>query len=397
MPPAPPPIEPLDPPAEPDPDEPPEPPEPPLLWAKARPTLASNAVATSAPRAKRKVVDMTVSSCMLRASRSGSTTRLSAVNFVSRPTVPLKTPRRSPMLIGFDVGGTKIELIALADDGAVLARERTPTPRGDYAGGVRAIIDMVESVESRFGRAAGVGFGVPGSLSPATGLMRNANSTWLNGKPLKRDLEAALARPVRIENDANCLAVSEAVDGAAAGEAIVFAVILGTGCGAGVAIDGRALGGRNGVAGEFGHNPLPWNDGTDETPGPACWCGLRGCLETYLSGTGFARSYGARTGRPLRAEEIVERAGQGDVEATAELELYADRLARALASVANLLDPDVFVLGGGMSNVAALYEGLTARMGAYVFSDVYDTPVLPAAHGDSSGVRGAAWLWRDGA
>ncbi|GLK68361.1 ROK family protein [Hansschlegelia plantiphila] len=297
------------------------------------------------------------------------------------------------MLIGFDVGGTKIEAAALAEDGETLARERVATPRRDYAGGVRAIADLVAGLESRLGPAQGVGLGVPGSLSPTTGLMRNANSTWLNGKPLKRDLEAALGREVRLENDANCLAVSEAVDGAGAGARVAFAVILGTGCGGGVAIDGRAVGGRNAIAGEFGHNPLPWAAGAAEQPGPPCWCGRRGCIETFLSGPGFARLHNPG-GAPLTAEEIVTAARDGDGAAKASLEIYADRLARSLASVANLLDPDVFVLGGGMSNVGELYDGLSERIAAYVFSDAFSTPVRPAAHGDSSGVRGAAWLWR---
>lgn len=250
-------------------------------------------------------------------------------------------------------------------------------------------------LENKFGRAGGVGFGVPGSISPATGLVRNANSTWLNGRPLRQDLESALARPVRIENDANCLAVSEAVDGAGAGFRTVFAVILGTGCGAGIALDGCAHAGRNGVAGEFGHNPLPWASGPEEAPGPTCWCGRRGCIETFLSGTGLSQRHEATSGRRLGAERIAAEAEEGDPDAQASIAAYVDRLGRSLAAVVNLLDPEIIVLGGGVSNVPALYPGVADRIAGHVFSDRCDTPVAPARHGDSSGVRGAAWLWKD--
>lgn len=298
------------------------------------------------------------------------------------------------MLIGIDLGGTKIEAAALGENGAMLARERVPTPKNDYAAALRAIADLVQGLEARFGSSKGVGLGVPGSLSPATGLIRNANSTWFNGRPLGRDMEIALGRPVKIENDANCLAASEAVDGAGAGAHVVFAVILGTGCGAGIAIDGRPLAGRNGVAGEFGHNALPRPEGAEETPGPLCWCGRRGCVETFLSGPGFAASHQRREDVSMTAPEIVAAARTGNEAARRSLERYADRLARSLASTVNLLDPDVIVLGGGMSNVHEIYDGLTARIGFHVFSDVCSTPVRRALHGDSSGVRGAAWLWR---
>lgn len=298
------------------------------------------------------------------------------------------------MLIGVDLGGTKIEAAALADDGRMLVRERIPTPREDYSGALDGIAGLVAGIEARFGPARGVGIGTPGSLSPATGLIRNANSTWFNGRPLAHDLEAALGRPVRLENDANCLAVSEAVDGAGAGAHVVFAVILGTGCGAGIAIDGRALAGRNGVAGEFGHMPLPWASGSDEVPGASCWCGRRGCVETYLSGPGFARSHAASGAPAADAPAIVAAARAGDGGALASLEAYRGRLARALAVVVDVLDPDAIVLGGGMSNVEELYDGLTESIASHVFSDRCDTPVRKAAHGDSSGVRGAAWLWR---
>lgn len=297
------------------------------------------------------------------------------------------------MLLGVDLGGTKIEAAALGADGAILARERVPTPAGDYDATLASIAALVASIERMAGRAERIGVGIPGSVSPVTGLVRNANSTWINGRRLGVDLAGALDRPVRIENDANCLAVSEAVDGAAAGRNVVFAVILGTGCGAGLAIGGKAHGGRGGVAGEFGHNPLPWaEDG--ESPGPQCWCGKRGCIETWLSGPGLTASHAAATGRTLPASAIAQMARAGAEDAAASLDRYADRLARALASVVNLLDPDVIVLGGGLSNVDALYPELTARIARHVFADHCDTPVLRAVHGDSSGVRGAAWLWR---
>ncbi|RXF70805.1 ROK family protein [Hansschlegelia zhihuaiae] len=299
------------------------------------------------------------------------------------------------MLIGVDFGGTKIEAAGLGLGGETLARERVVTPRGEYQASVEAVARLVAGIERTLGPARGVGVGIPGSLSPADGLVRNANSTWLNGRPFGRDLASALGREVRVENDANCLAVSEAVDGAAAGARMAFAVILGTGCGAGIAIDGRAHGGRGGLAGEFGHNTLPWPDGEDETPGPACWCGRRGCLETYLSGSGLSDRHFEATEERLDATTIAAAAAAGEPRAVHTLAQHRDRLARALASVVNLIDPDVIVLGGGVSNIASLYPGLTEDVRAYVFSGACDTPVRPAAHGASSGVRGAAWLWKD--
>lgn len=298
------------------------------------------------------------------------------------------------MLIGIDWGGTKIEAIALDDAGATLMRERAPTPQNDYEGCVRAVAGLVARFESALGRTGSVGVGMPGSLSPATGLLRNANSTWLNGRPLKQDLETALERPVRLQNDANCLAVSEATDGAAAGAALAFAVIIGTGCGAGVAIDGRPWAGRQAIAGEFGHNPLPWASGTEETPGPICWCGQRGCIETFVSGPGFARAHALTTGAAMSADAVAAAARAGDPEAAASLSSYVDRLGRALATVVNLLDPDVIVLGGGMSNVTEIYAALPAVVASRTFSDGFTTPIRPALHGDSSGIRGAAWLWK---
>lgn len=298
--------------------------------------------------------------------------------------------------IGIDLGGTKIEGILLDGSGTQRARRRLPTPRGDYAGTVRAMADLVESLEADTGGArCTVGVGIPGVISPRTGLVKNANSTWLIGHPLDKDLEAALGRPVRLENDANCFAVSEAADGAAAGAHCVFGVIIGTGCGGGVVLDGRALPGRHAIAGEWGHNPLPWPD-AQEWPGPDCFCGRRGCLERWISGPAFAEDHRRVTGEDLGTAEIVTRAEGGEPGARASLDRYVDRLARGLASVVNLLDPDVIVLGGGMSNVARLYQELPARLSALCFSDGVDTPILRARHGDSSGVRGAAWLWQPG-
>ncbi len=293
--------------------------------------------------------------------------------------------------IGIDLGGTKTEIIALDADGAERLRARRPTPAGDYAATLRQIAEMVTAAEAELGQQGSVGIGLPGSISPATGLMRNANSTCLNGQPLKRDIEALLQRPVAISNDANCFALSEAADGAAAGAASVFGVIIGTGTGAGLVVDGKVVGGHNGVAGEWGHNPLPWPQ-PDEYPGPACWCGLRGCIETWLSGPGFARDFEQATGRQLRAEEIVAAAGAGDAEASAALERYHSRLARGLAHIINIFDPEAIVLGGGMSNIRSLYEHVPQLWGQHVFSDCVATRLLPPRYGDSSGVRGAAWL-----
>lgn len=297
--------------------------------------------------------------------------------------------------IGVDLGGTKIETIVLANDGQVLDRRRIPTPRDDYDSTIAAVAELVGAVERDLGRSGLVGVGIPGTLSRATGLVKNANSTWLNGRPLDRDLAAALGRPVRLQNDANCFAVSEAADGAAAGARVVFGVILGTGVGAGIVIDGQPLDGPNGIAGEWGHNPLPWPT-DDERPGPPCYCGLSGCIETFLSGPGFAAGYRRETGQAVAAEAIVQRAADGDAVAVHHLERYVDRLSRGLAQVINILDPDVIVLGGGLSNLDILYEQVPSRWHSHVFSDRVDTRLTPPHHGDSSGVRGAAWLWRPG-
>ncbi len=293
------------------------------------------------------------------------------------------------MRLGIDLGGTKIEIIALDRAGRPLLRRRLPTPRGDYAGTLDAVAALVRDAEAELGARGRVGIGTPGALSRATGLLRNSNSVWLNGRPLKQDLERRLGRPVRIENDANCFALSEAVDGAGAGADVVFGVILGTGTGAGIVVHGRVLTGPNAIAGEWGHNPLPWPR-PEEWPGPACYCGRHGCLETWLSGPALARLHG----QGLTAAEIVARAEQGDAGCEAILQDYEDRLARGLAHVINVLDPDVIVLGGGLSNVQRLYRNVPRLWGRYVFSDRVDTRLLPNRHGDSSGVRGAAWLWQ---
>jgi fructokinase len=298
------------------------------------------------------------------------------------------------MLIGLDWGGTKMEAVALSEAGETLARRRVPTPQHDYEACIRAAADLVRAVEAEAGASGTVGIGIPGAISPATGLVKNANSTWIIGRTLDKDMEQALGRPVRVENDANCLAVSEATDGAGAGAAVVWAVILGTGVGSGIAIDGRALSGRDRIAGEWGHNPLPWpND--DERPGSACYCGRRGCIETFVSGPGFADDHERRTGRRLRAEEIVAAMRAGDGSARGSYERCVDRLARGMAHVVNILDPDVIVLGGGLSEADELYADLPPRLAAWVFSDRFDTPIRKSLHGPASGARGAAWLWRD--
>jgi fructokinase len=290
--------------------------------------------------------------------------------------------------IGVDFGGTKIEAAALDAQGRFQARVRAASP-GSYEASLEVVRDLVEQAEQQAQVAgASIGIGIPGSPSPATGLIRNANTTHLNHKPLQADLERVLGRPVRLANDANCFALSEATDGAGADAGVVFAVIVGTGCGAGVTVDRRVLAGRNAIAGEWGHTPLPWPS-ADELPGPGCFCGRRNCLEQWISGPGFAADHGS--GEDALA--IAAAAAEGDAKAQASLARYRDRLARGLAAVSDILDPDVIVLGGGMSNVAAVYESLTEAIGAYAFSDVYTTPVRKAVHGDSSGVRGAAWLW----
>jgi fructokinase len=300
------------------------------------------------------------------------------------------------MRIGVDLGGTKIEAVALDGGGAEIMRHRVPTPVGDYPGALNAIAGLVALIERTAGRKGSIGIATPGAISPRTGLIKNSNSVVLNGKPLDRDLAEVLRRPVRLANDANCFALSEAVDGAAAGSGVVFGVILGTGVGGGIAVDRKLVDGRNKIAGEWGHNPLPWAE-VGERPGVLCYCGKSGCIETYLSGAGLARDHHARSGKGFTAEEIAEAAAAGDEQANAALDAYRDRLARSLASLVNILDPDAIVLGGGLSNIARLYEMLPALIGNYAFSDGLDTPVLRAVHGDSSGVRGAAWLWPDDA
>ncbi len=296
------------------------------------------------------------------------------------------------MRIGIDLGGTKTEIVALGDGGHEIYRKRTDTPAASYDAIVATLAGLVHEAESALGRRGTVGVGIPGTISARTGLVKNANTTALNGRPLDRDLACALDREVRCQNDANCLALSEAVDGAGAGRRVVFAAILGTGCGAGIALDGRPWAGANLVAGEWGHNPLPWPT-VDEFPGPACWCGKTSCIEKWISGTGFADDYARAAGVRLKGEQIVARARQGEAAARGAMERYANRLARALAHAINLLDPDVIVLGGGMSNVDELYELVPPQMARYVFGGEADTPVVRSKHGDSSGVRGAAWLW----
>ena len=293
--------------------------------------------------------------------------------------------------IGIDLGGTKTEVAVLDRAGAIVWRERAGTP-GDYEGIVRVMAGLVAGAEAALSVAASVGVGIPGVISPATQLVKNANTQALIGHALDRDLGVALGsagprRAVRVENDANCFALSEAADGAGQGARCVFGVIIGTGCGGGIVVDGRILGGRHRVAGEWGHTPLPWAR-ADELPAPACWCGQTGCLELYLAGPGLARQCGAVSG-----QAVLERAGAGDPIALAALDDHADRLARGLAVIVNVLDPDVIVLGGGLSNLPHLYETVPGRLQRYVFSDVVDTPVVRNRHGDSSGVRGAAWLW----
>jgi fructokinase len=295
--------------------------------------------------------------------------------------------------IGIDFGGTKIEAAALGPDGAYLHRVRAPNP-GDYGGALETTFRLIRETEAAIGGEASVGVGITGSVSPRTGLLRNSNATFLNGLPFKTDLEAALGRPVRMENDANCLALSEALDGAAAGARVAFAIIIGTGCGGGVVVDGRTIEGANGIAGEWGHIPLPW-PGEDELPAPACWCGQAGCLEMWVSGTGLRRDHQARTGKSLDAPDIVAAARAGETEAVHSFDRYVDRLGRAIAMVANLIDPDVFVLGGGMSKVGELYERLPPVTRRYAFTEDWQARLVPAQWGDSSGVRGAARLWAD--
>jgi fructokinase len=328
------------------------------------------------------------------------------------------------MRIGIDFGGTKTEIICLDErNGKELYRQRIPTPRGDYIVTVKTLVELVQNAERIMKKTGTVGIGIPGTVVPETGLVKNSNSVWTNGQPLQKDVAKALGREVRMENDANCLAVSEAVDGAGTGRKVVFAVIIGTGCGGGVALAGEAHRGPNCIAGEWGHNPLPYprpgingaklfegfesapnvtdklkdsyftDAATGEYPGPLCYCGRRGCLETWISGTGFRNDYKRVTGEDMSTHDIIAKATEGEAKAVAAYNRYADRLSRALAQVVNIMDPDIIVLGGGMSNVNALYRDLPKLWGKYIFSDTVKTPIAPARHGDSSGVRGAAWLW----
>ena len=294
--------------------------------------------------------------------------------------------------VGVDLGGTKIEAIALGPGGAALARRRVATPASDYEAILRAVADLVAAVEHEAGGRGSLGVGAPGAISPRGNLVKNSNTVVLNGRPLAHDLALALNRVVRLENDANCFALSEAVDGAGEGARVVFGVILGTGVGGGIVIDGKILRGHNRIAGEWGHNPLP-RLRENEYPGPLCYCGEKGCIETFLCGPALARDFATRGGARLTAEEIARRADQGDARAKETLAAYRDRLARALASVVNVIDPDVIALGGGVSNVATLYEGLERQVERYAFTDALDTKILRNVHGDSGGVRGAAWLW----
>jgi len=294
--------------------------------------------------------------------------------------------------IGVDLGGTKIEIIALATDGTPLLRRRVATPQGDYLATVMAVAGLVEAAEQELGQRGSVGIGIPGAES--RGLIKNANSTCLIGKPLRRDLQALLHREIRLMNDANCFALSEAMDGAAAGAGTVFGVILGTGVGGGIVVDGQVVRGANAIAGEWGHNPLPLPTAAD-LPLPSCYCGRRGCIETYLSGPALERQYLAASGERLDAAEIAHRAADGDSHGEAALAAYEGRLARALAGVINLLDPDTIVLGGGLSNLQRLYDNVPRLWQAHVFSDTVATRLVAPRHGDSSGVRGAAWLWND--
>jgi fructokinase len=293
---------------------------------------------------------------------------------------------------GVDLGGTKTEIVALDARGAEVLRRRVSTPTGDYIAIIAAVARLVTDAERELGVAGTVGIGMPGSISRATGLLRGSNSVCLNGQPIKRDLETALAREVRITNDANCFALSEATDGAGEGADVVFGAILGTGVGAGIVVHGRVLDGPNAIAGEWGHNPLPWPR-DDERPGPACFCGRYGCIETFVSGPGIERDHLHASGDALKSHTIVARGEMGDTECEATFARYEDRLARALAHVVNLLDPDVIVLGGGMSNVERLYRTIPTLWEPRVFSDRVDTRLVRHRHGDSSGVRGAAWLW----
>lgn len=298
------------------------------------------------------------------------------------------------MYIGIDWGGTKMEVIALDRDGEIRARHRVPTPATSYADCLRAVVSLVGAAEDTAGQKGSIGIGIPGSPSPQSGLVRNSNAVLLNGKPLQADLEKALGRPVRLANDANCLAVSEAVDGAGSDSKVVFGIIIGTGHGGGLAIDKKVHAGHQGFAAEIGHYPLPWM--TDaEFPGHQCWCGKRGCLEMYTCGTGLELDYRLTTGKDLRGRDIIAGKRAGDPAAARAYERFVDRLARSLALLTNVVDPNVYVLGGGMSNVDEIYDDLPGRIAPYVFGNSFETPIRKAVHGDSSGVRGAAWLWKE--
>ena len=296
------------------------------------------------------------------------------------------------MRLGIDLGGTKIAAVVLDDQGAAIWEQRVPTPRDDYDATLQAIASLVTAGQRACGHGCPVGIGMPGAISPATGLVKNANSTWLNGRSLHQDLERVLQQEVRLANDANCLAVSEATDGAAAGASVVFGVILGTGVGGGLAVRGEIITGANAIAGEWGHNPLPWPT-DDERPGSPCYCGRSGCIETFLSGPALAYAYRSRTGANMTGEQIANFAGRGDADARAVMDQWTARLARALASVINVVDPDVIVAGGGLSRLGHIYEAVPAIWAQWVFSDRVATRFVPAKYGDASGVRGAAWLW----
>lgn len=294
--------------------------------------------------------------------------------------------------IGIDLGGTKIEGVVLAPDGSEKARIRVAAPKGNYEASIAALTDLIADLERQAGAKCTIGIGMPGSISPATGLVQNANSVWLNGRPLKADLEARMGRELRLANDANCFAVSEAADGAGAGAASVLGIILGTGCGGGIVAGGRIVDGPRGIGGEWGHNPLPWMT-ADEHPGPTCWCGRRGCMETWVSGPALAADHARTTGERIGAEDISRRAATGDSAALATLGRHADRLARGLAHVVNLLDPEVIVIGGGLSKLSHLYTMLPGLVAPWVFADAPRIVIRPPRWGDASGVRGAAWLW----
>ncbi|HEU4655253.1 MAG TPA: ROK family protein [Steroidobacteraceae bacterium] len=318
---------------------------------------------------------------------------MAASQSISNPdSAELNAQAVPPVQIGIDFGGTKIEAAALDASGNFLARVRVPNP-GSYDPSIRAVCDLVANVEQQVGARGTIGVGAPGSISPRTGVMRNANSVWLNGRRFHEDLAHALGREIRIANDANCLALSEAVDGAAAGSNVTFAVILGTGCGGGLVVNGRLVEGANGIGGEWGHIPLPWPT-REEFDTPQCWCGQRGCLETWVSGSGLQRDFAQHTGRSLDGEGIVSAARAGNSEAQAALTRYVNRLGRALAVISNIVDPDTIVLGGGLSNVGEIYEPLPEIIAAHVFCDRWQARIVPAKWGDSSGVRGAARLWQ---